>query len=111
LMKGVGLQLHLIDGFRLQNALPSVPHRSHTPIRAIIKRRFGQISIYRGAFGLKGEPRGPWCPNRSRKPISTRIILEQSAPPDVPAPWPAPAPSCTRGRDSDLRLGTLGRGL
>jgi hypothetical protein len=40
-------------------------------------RRFGQISIY----------------------------PERSAPPDVPASWPAPAPSCTRLRDCGLRPG------
>ena len=84
------------------HVLPGVPHQSHAPI---IDHRFERISIYRGAFGLKGELRGLWCTNGSRKPISSRVIPEQSAPPDAPAPRPAPAPLCTRRGDCGLRPG------
>ena len=80
------------------------PVHPFTPLRPPVRAN----RHLRGSFGLKGEAGGLWCPNRSRKPISTRTIPERSTPPDALAPWPAPTPSCTRRRDSDLRIGTLG---
>ena len=79
------------------HVLPGVPHQSHAHI---IDHQFELISIYRGAFGLKGYFRGLWCTNGSRKPISSRLIPERSAAPDAPAPWPASALSCTRRCDA-----------
>ena len=70
-------------------APPACPTGLMHPSRLITDHQLEWKSIYPGAFGLTGALWGLWCTNGSRKPISTRIIPERSAPPDAPAPWPS----------------------